>query len=67
MAKEVEGSLDLSRLQLKWGITAVNHLKATWQDKCCGTTAVGQAVPAASKESLLTPATDYCPASLTGG
>ena len=49
MVKGVEGSLDLAKLQLKWGITAVNCLKARRQDKCCSTTAVRQAVPAAAK------------------
>ena len=32
MVKGVEGSLELAKLQLKWGITAVNCLKARRQD-----------------------------------
>lgn len=31
MVKKVEGSLDLAKLKLKWGITAINLLKAGQQ------------------------------------
>lgn len=64
MAKEVEGSLDLAKLQLKRGITAVNCLKARMLQYNCSQTGCSLA---AAKWSLLPPATDYCPASLTGG